>query len=59
MEKCQINKAEIDREVASETRKRLLTRAEVSECKLEAIKHLLKSDLSDEHKLNAIKGVMM
>lgn len=59
MEKCQINKAEIDLEVAKATRKRLLTRAEVSECKLDAIRHILQSGLSDEHKMNAIRGIMM
>ena len=59
MERNQINKAEIDREVARDTRRKLQEKYEVNQCKLDAIRHILQSGLSDEHKMNAIRGIMM
>lgn len=59
LSKNQLNKFEIDRDIARDTRKRLLEQLQVQECKLDAIRHLLQSDLTNEQKINGIKGVMM
>lgn len=54
----QINKMELDRDVARDSRRRLENKLEVLDGKIDAIKLILKCELTNEQKINAIKSIV-